>query len=224
VELKYQHDWKVTPQQAISIQKELQKKIITKDSFGEIKQVAGVDVGFEEEGKITRAAIAILDFPSLQLNEVVIGRCKTEFPYVPGLLSFRELPAVIKGLEKLEQLPDLLLCDGQGFAHPRRFGLACHLGLITDIPSLGVGKTRLIGKYQEVPNQKGTWQPLMGKEECIGAVLRTRVNVKPIYISIGHRICLETAIDFVMQCTTRFKLPETTRIAHKYASQTLQTA
>jgi len=224
VELKYQHDWKVTPQQAISIQKELQKKIITKDSFGEIKQVAGVDVGFEEEGKITRAAIAILDFPSLQLNEVVIGRCKTEFPYVPGLLSFRELPAVIKGLEKLEQLPDLLLCDGQGFAHPRRFGLACHLGLITDIPSLGVGKTRLIGNHQHVPNQKGAWQPLMDKEESIGAVLRTRVNVKPIYISIGHRICLETAIDFVMQCTTRFKLPETTRIAHKYASQTLQTA
>ena len=224
MKLKHQHSWKVTPRQAILIQKELQKKIVTNDTFGEIKHVAGVDVGFEEEGKITRAAIAVLDFPSLKLNNVVIGRCKTMFPYIPGLLSFRELPAVIKSLDKLDQLPDLLLCDGQGFAHPRRFGLACHLGLITDIPSLGVGKTRLIGKHQQVPDRKGAWQPLMDKEERVGAVLRTRSNVKPVYISIGHRICLETAIDCVMRCTTRFKLPETTRIAHKYASQTLNTA
>lgn len=139
---------------------------------------------------------------------------------MPGLLSFRELPAVLKAMEQLKQTPDIWLCDGQGYAHPRRFGIACHLGVLTGIPSIGVGKSRLLGTHQPVANQRGAWQPLLDNDEIIGAVLRTRVNVKPVYISVGHRICLESAIDYVMRCTNRYKLPETTRQAHKYASGT----
>ena len=216
--LAHRHAWKVTPKQAIAVQNRLRTRVITRGEFGAISTVAGVDVGFENDGKVTRAAIAVLTFPSLQLQTVSIARCDTSFPYIPGLLSFRELPAVLQALEKLGALPDMFLCDGQGYAHPRRFGIASHLGVLTDIPSIGVGKTRLTGDHKVVPNRRGAWQPLLDNGEIIGAVVRTRVNVKPVFISIGHRIGLETAIHFVLQCTTRFRLPETTRMAHKYAS------
>jgi len=216
--LSCSHSWQVTPQEAVVIQNDLRGKIIMEDNFGRINFVAGVDVGFEDNGRITRAAIAVLEYPSLALHEVSVARCKTSFPYVPGLLSFRELPAVLKALEKLKRLPDMLLCDGQGYAHPRRFGIACHLGLLADLPAIGVGKTRLLGTHDTVANTRGAWQPLLDKNELIGAVLRTRMGVKPIYISTGHRISLRSAIDYVMACTTRFRLPETTRQAHKYAS------
>jgi len=214
------HSWQVTPKEAVEIQKQLRNQVILFDDLGKIDYVAGVDVGFEDGGRVTRAAIAVLDFPLLVLREVSIMRCRTNFPYVPGLLSFRELPAVLQALDKLKQLPDLFLCDGQGYAHPRRFGMACHLGVLTGIPAIGVGKTRLTGQHQPVSNQRGAWQPLLDDNETIGAVLRTRVDVKPIYVSIGHRIRLETAIAYVLCCTTRYKLPETTRMAHKYASGT----
>jgi len=216
----HSHSWNVTSREAVEIQKQLRTQVILQDDLGSIDYVAGVDVGFENDGKVTRAAIAVLEFPSLSLSEISMKRCKTSFPYVPGLLSFRELPAVLRAIELLRQKPDLLLCDGQGYAHPRRFGIACHLGVLTGIPSIGVGKTRLLGSHQPVANQRGAWQPLLDNDETIGAVLRTRVNVKPVYISIGHRISLETAIAYVMRCTTRYKLPETTRQAHKYASGT----
>jgi deoxyribonuclease V len=216
----HSHSWNVAPREAIEIQKRLRTQVNLQDELGNVDYVAGVDVGFEDDGKVTRAAIAVLGFPELNLFETSIARCKTTFPYVPGLLSFRELPAVLKAMEQLKQTPDIWLCDGQGYAHPRRFGIACHLGVLTGIPSIGVGKSRLLGTHQPVANQRGAWQPLLDNDEIIGAVLRTRVNVKPVYISVGHRICLESAIDYVMRCTNRYKLPETTRQAHKYASGT----
>jgi deoxyribonuclease V len=216
----HSHSWNVAPREAIEIQKRLRIQVTLQDELGNVDYVAGVDVGFEDDGKVTRAAIAVLGFPELNLFEISIARCKTTFPYVPGLLSFRELPAVLKAMEQLKQTPDIWLCDGQGYAHPRRFGIACHLGVLTGIPSIGVGKSRLLGTHQPVANQRGAWQPLLDNDEIIGAVLRTRVNVKPVYISVGHRICLESAIDYVMRCTNRYKLPETTRQAHKYASGT----
>jgi deoxyribonuclease V len=216
----HSHSWNVAPREAIEIQKRLRIQVTLQDELGNVDYVAGVDVGFEDDGKVTRAAIAVLGFPELNLFETSIARCKTTFPYVPGLLSFRELPAVLKAMEQLKQTPDIWLCDGQGYAHPRRFGIACHLGVLTGIPSIGVGKSRLLGTHQPVANQRGAWQPLLDNDEIIGAVLRTRVNVKPVYISVGHRICLESAIDYVMRCTNRYKLPETTRQAHKYASGT----
>lgn len=211
--------WPTTVAEARQIQESLRAKVIASDKFGLVRTVAGVDVGFEKDGAVTRAAVVVLDFPGLELRENAIARQRTRFPYVPGYLSFREAPALLAALQKLRTKPDLLLCDGQGLAHPRRFGLACHIGLIADIPSIGVAKSRLIGTFNAVPKAKGGWVPLMDDDEVIGAVLRTRTGVKPVYVSIGHRICLATAIDYVLRCTPRYRLPETTRRAHRLASQ-----
>lgn len=202
----------------MDIQSKLQHRVIKEDDFNKITRIAGIDVGFKASGKITRAAVSVLAFPSLELIETRLASCDTCFPYIPGLLSFRELPAVIKAFNKLQTLPDLCLCDGQGIAHPRRFGIACHLGVMTGLPSIGVGKSRLVGSFGEVPNQRGAWTPLLDKDETIGAVLRTRINVKPVIISTGHRINLSSAIDFVMRCTTRYRLPEPIRMADHRAS------
>jgi deoxyribonuclease V len=215
---KTAHLWDLSPAEAIALQTRLADQVIRQDRLAPPDCIAGVDVGFEEEGKITRAAVAVLAFPSLALIDQATARQETRFPYIPGLLSFREIPAILKALEGLSQAPDLLLCDGQGLAHPRRFGLACHLGLLTDIPAIGVGKTRLIGQHAPLPAAKGSWVPLRDREEVIGAVIRSRTGVKPIYVSIGHRVSLPTAIHYVLAATTRYKLPETTRAAHRLAS------
>ncbi len=212
------HRWDVTPPQAIAIQQELRTRVVTHDVFGEIHFVAGVDVGFEASGTITRAAVAVLRFPELVLHEHSIARRPTSFPYIPGLLSFREVPAILEALNGLTTRPDLLLCDGQGYIHPRRFGLACHLGVLTDLPSIGVGKTPFIGRHAALGDERGDWQPIIDHDEVIGAALRTKPHVQPIYVSIGHRISLQTAIDYVLHCTTKYRLPETTRWAHNLAS------
>ena len=212
------HPWDISPAEAIAIQQQLRGEVVREDRLGPVRHVAGVDVGFEEGGAITRAAVAVLGFPSLELVDHAIFRIPTRFPYVPGLLSFREVPAVIQVLERLTVIPDLLLCDGQGIAHPRRFGIASHLGLLCGIPSIGVAKTRLIGEPVEPPDQRGASVPLRYHGETIGAILRSRPGVKPLYISIGHRISLATALDYVMACVTRYRLPETTRWAHRLAS------
>jgi deoxyribonuclease V len=210
--------WPTTVAEARDIQARLRDQVVRENTLGPVRRVAGVDVGFEDEGKTTRAAVVVLDFPGLTVQEQAISRTPTHFPYVPGYLSFRELPGVMQALEQLRTTPDLVLCDGQGIAHPRRFGLACHLGVITGLPTIGVAKSRLIGQYQEPADHKGSWEPLWDKEEMIGAVLRTRDHVRPLFISTGHRVDLPTAIDYVLRCTTRYRLPETTRWAHKLAS------
>ena len=207
--LRHRHPWDVTTAEAIALQQRLRGEVIDVDCFSRIDTVAGVDVGFEERGAVTRAAVAVLSFPELQLLEYAIARRMTVFPYIPGLLSFREVPAVLDALQRLRRLPDLLLCDGQGRAHPRRFGIACHLG---------VAKSGLVGKYAPLAEEKGSRQVLYDKGEVIGMVLRTRSGVRPLYISVGHRIALETSVDYVLRCTSRYRLPETTRAAHKLAS------
>lgn len=212
------HPWNLSATEAIAVQRELRAHLIPSDRLGPVRRVAGVDVGFEVGGTVTRAAVAVLRYPELELLETAIARRPTTFPYIPGLLSFRELPAVLEALERLNEPPDLLLCDGQGIAHPRRFGIACHLGLLVDIPSIGVAKTRLYGTHEEPPDQRGAWTPLRADGEIIGAVLRTRTGVKPLYVSPGHRIGLETAVAYVMGCCARYRLPETTRHAHRLAS------
>lgn len=216
--LHFEHPWNLSPQEAVALQNELRQHLVIEDRLGPIKHVAGVDVGFEERGSITRAAVAVLSYPGLEPVTTVIVRRPTTFPYIPGLLSFREIPAVLAALKKLDTPPDLLLCDGQGIAHPRRLGIAAHLGLLTDIPSLGVGKSRLFGSHDTVPQKRGAWTPLKHGDEIIGAVLRTRAGVKPVYVSPGHRIDLETALRYVMGCTTQYRLPETTRLADRLAS------
>ena len=218
MKISQRHAWPLNVEEAIAIQEQLRGEVITSDQLEPVQYVAGVDVGFEAGGTISRAAVAVLSFPSLQLQESALARRPTTFPYVPGFLSFREIPAVLDALEKIKNLPDLILCDGQGIAHPRRFGIACHLGLIVDIPTIGVAKSLLIGKHEEVPEQRGNWQPLINRGELIGAVLRTRTGTKPLYVSSGHRVSLPTAIEYVLRCTPKYRLPETTRIADKLAS------
>jgi deoxyribonuclease V len=212
------HAWDVSPKEAVAIQKSLLDRVVLQDDFSEIRTVAGVDVGFEDNNTVTRAAIAVLDIGTLELIESSIARRPTTFPYVPGLLSFREIPAILQAMLKLHAEPDLLLCDGQGIAHPRRLGIAAHLGILTDIPAVGVAKSRLIGTHGELPTEKGSWVPLMDKGEQVGVVLRTRTNAKPLYISPGHRVGIDTAHRLVMKCVTRYRLPETTRQAHQLAS------
>ncbi|MDS4028900.1 MAG: deoxyribonuclease V [Candidatus Contendobacter sp.] len=214
----FSHPWNLDPTAALAVQRELRPHLVLQDRLGPVRRVAGVDVGFEAAGTVTRAAVAVLRYSTLDLLETAIARRPTTFPYIPGLLSFRELPAVLEALAQLREPPDLLLCDGQGIAHPRRLGIASHLGLLVDIPSIGVAKTRLCGMHEEPPNRRGAWTPLHVEGEIVGAVLRTRVGVKPLYISPGHRISLETAIAHVMGCCTRYRLPETTRHAHRLAS------
>jgi deoxyribonuclease V len=214
----HQHPWAVTPAQARAIQNELRAHVIRKDAFGAVKYVAGVDVGFEDGGAVTRAAVVVLSFPDLQLIEQAVAKRPTSFPYVPGLLSFREIPAVLDALAQLNTQPDLLLCDGQGIAHPRRLGIASHLGVLTGWPTIGVAKSLLIGVHAEVPAARGGWAPIGHGDEIIGAALRTRIKVRPVYVSIGHKVSLNSAIDHVMCCTTRYRLPETTRLADRLAS------
>jgi deoxyribonuclease V len=219
MKIHQRHSWQLTLDEAIAIQEELQVEVITEDKFKEpVQYVAGVDMGFEANGTISRAAVAVLSFPDLLLVETSLAYRPTTFPYIPGFLSFREIPAVLDALEKITTIPDIILCDGQGIAHPRRFGIACHLGVLVDIPAIGVAKSLLVGKHEILPETKGSWQPLIHKGETIGAVVRSRTGVKPLYISSGHRVSLPTAIDYVLRCTPKYRLPETTRIADKLAS------
>lgn len=218
MEIPQHHSWPTTVEEAKAIQQQLQPEVITEDQFEEVHYVAGVDVGFEENYTISRAAVAVLSFPDLQLEETAMAQCPTTFPYIPGFLSFREIPVVLKALEKISITPHLIICDGQGIAHPRRFGLACHLGVLIDIPTIGAAKSLLVGQYEALLPEKGCWQPLRHGGEIIGAVVRSRTNVKPLYISPGHRISLLTAIDYVLRCTPKYRLPETTRWADKLAS------
>jgi len=216
--LKAPHRWNLSAPEARAVQERLASRVVRHDDLPPIRSVAGVDVGFEDNGRITRAAVAVLSFPGLQPVTHAIARRKTTFPYIPGLLSFREIPAVLAALRRLTIAPDLLLCDGQGYAHPRRFGIACHLGVITGLASIGVAKTRLIGEYALPANRKGAWTALTQNGEIIGAVLRTRESVKPLFISTGHRVGLESSIAYTLACTPRYRLPETTRRAHALAS------
>jgi deoxyribonuclease V len=211
-------DWPHTPREGIALQLALRDKVETHDRFGEIRRVAGLDVGFESDGRTVRAAVAVLAYPSLAPIAHAIAHRPVEFPYVPGLLSFRETPALLDALAKLDRKPDLLLCDAHGFAHPRRFGLACHIGVLTGIPSIGVAKTLLVGTHAAVPAARGAHRPIRDRGETIGAALRTRTGVAPVYVSIGHRVSLESAIAFVLACAPRYRLPETTRAAHRLAS------
>jgi deoxyribonuclease V len=210
--------WDVSPAQARAIQDRLRDQVIRADELGTVHRVAGTDVAFEQRGRVTRAAAVVLSFPDLELIEHALIRRPTRFPYVPGLLSFREIPAVLDALARLRTTPDLILCDGQGIAHPRRLGLASHLGVVTGLPTVGVAKSRLIGEHAEPGRAKGSRVPLLDGDEIIGVVLRTRTDVRPVYVSIGHRVSLETAVRYTLACVTRYRLPETTRWADKLAA------
>jgi deoxyribonuclease V len=212
------HPWPQTESEALAIQEKWRSQVKTTSDLSSVNYVAGVDLAYSADDTITKAAIVVLSFPDLQLCDRAIALRPTTFPYIPGFLSFREVPAVLDAWEKLKICPDLLLCDGQGLAHPRRFGLACHLGVLTNIPAIGVAKSRFIGQHEALGENRGSWQPLIDQGEIVGAVVRSRTGVQPIYVSIGHRLDLSTAIDYVLQCTPKYRLPETTRLADRLAS------
>lgn len=204
----------------MAIQERLRSRVVRRNRIGRrVRRVAGVDVAFEKGGTVTRAAVVVLSWPGLEVVDAAVARRETSFPYVPGLLSFRELPAVLDAAERLTCWPDLWLCDGQGIAHPRRFGIASHLGVLLDTPAIGVGKSRLVGEHDEPGPKRGGWAPLMDDRERIGAVLRTRDGVRPLYISVGHRIALPTAVNWVLRCAPKYRLPETTRQADRLAGE-----
>ncbi|MCX7789817.1 MAG: deoxyribonuclease V [Chloroflexaceae bacterium] len=202
----------------MALQERLRHQVLLADDFGPLRTVAGVDVGFEEGGAVARAAVVVLDFDSLVPVAHALARRPVTFPYVPGLLSFREAPAILEALAHLPAPPDLLICDGQGIAHPRRFGIACHLGLLSGLPAIGCAKSLLVGFHAPVPDARGARAPLLHQREQVGWVLRTRPGVKPVYISPGHRVSLASSADLALRLVTRYRLPEPIRYAHNLAS------
>ncbi|MNI26057.1 Endonuclease V [compost metagenome] len=205
------HSWDISEAEAIKLQQELSLKVVQEDQLSKVSYVAGVDVAYSKQSDTLIAAVVVLETTSLNVVESVVVEDSVHFPYVPGLFSFRELPPVMKAFEQIKTLPQLVVCDGQGFAHPRRFGLASHLGVLFDIPTIGCGKTRLLGDYNEPALQRGASSALVDQSEVIGTVLRTQDHVKPIFVSIGHRISLHTASDWVLKLSPQYRLPETTR-------------
>jgi len=209
--------WPRSPAEARQLQERLRGQVVTEDQLGVVRRVAGVDAHYGTDR--IWAAVVVMTMPDLVTIESVQIDRPLAFPYVPGLLSFREAPAILDAMRRLSNRPDLLLVDGQGLAHPRRFGLACHLGVLGDVPTIGVAKSCLIGAYQQPGVERGAWSELVDRGETIGAVLRTRSAVRPVFVSIGHRISLKTAIDFVLRCTDRFRLPEPIRAADALSRQ-----
>lgn len=213
------HPWPASVAEALAVQAGLRRQVILEDDWEAIHTVAGVDVSYDRDGKTCRAAVVVLRLPELTLLESAVASQSVSFPYVPGLLAFRELPAALAALKRLATAPDLLLCDGHGYAHPRRFGLACHLGLVSNLPAIGVAKNRLVGQHAAVAPERGAWQPLLDEGEIIGAVLRTRSGIRPVYVSVGYRVSLPTAIQTVLRCTAQYRLPEPIRRAHRLAAR-----
>jgi deoxyribonuclease V len=208
------HSWNVNPNEAVSIQKNLAAMVSSCDESYMPHFIAGADISIDRLRTKATAAVVVLRYPELELVNSIVIDDKIGFPYIPGLLSFREAPLILQAFQKLEKDFDLLLVDGQGVAHPRRMGLASHLGLILDKPTIGCAKSRLIGTYREPPNDVGRWTGLVDEGDLIGAVLRTRKGAKPIYVSIGNKISLPSAIDWTLACCHGYRIPEPLRLAH----------
>jgi deoxyribonuclease V len=214
MEIPDKHPWNVTYKEAVRIQKCLKDKVILKKINKRIKYVAGLDVSYAKGSNKMWAGVIVLDFPSLGKTEERWSQKKVSFPYIPGLLSFREIPALINALRKIEIEPDLIFCDGQGIAHPRGLGLASHLGVLLNKPTIGCAKSLLVGKYNQVGEHKGDYVYLRHQNRVIGAVVRTKSKVKPIFISPGYGIMLNDCIKFVLETCLTYRIPEPTRQAH----------
>lgn len=209
------HDWDLNPLQARQLQEKLKGQIVLRSLEKKTEFVAGLDCSLDKRRELIFAAAVVFSFPELELVETAAAQLPLIFPYVPGLLSFREIPVCLEAVKKVKRKVDLWLIDGQGIAHPRRMGLASHLGLFLNTPTIGCAKSRLIGTYEEPGKRKSDYSWLYDKDEKIGAVLRTRDKVKPLFISPGHLCNFEDAIYYTLTCTTKFRLPEPTRIAHQ---------
>jgi len=211
------HSWEVTPQEAIKIQKDLKSKISLKKSFSKIDKIAGADVSYYQNKMI--AGVIIFEFPNLKTIEKQSFISPVNFPYIPGLLTFREGPSLLEAFKKIKITPDVILFDGHGIAHPRRMGIATHLGLFLDKPTIGCAKSRLSGKYTSVEEGKGDYVLLKEGEEILGVVLRTRKKVNPIFVSPGHKIDLPNSIEIILECIVKYRLPVPVREAHIFVNQ-----
>ena len=215
---KIEHRWDLSPKEAIAIQRALADRITPRDTGQDYETIAGIDVGLRKG--FAHAAVVVMTLPDLAIVERAHAKRAVSYPYIPGLLTFREAPVILEALTRLATTPDLLMFDGQGYAHPRRMGLATHLGILLDHPSIGCAKSRLCGTYEEPPAERDHYSFLRDGDEVIGAVVRTRTRVKPVFVSVGNNISLDTAIRIVLHCSVRYRLPEPTRWAHRFASQT----
>ncbi len=210
-----EHRWDLSPKEAVALQRRMADRVVRECRPERVTTVAGIDVSVKNDTAV--AAVVVLDYPSLDVLDSALAHRTVTFPYIPGLLSFREGPVIIKALEKLSRPPDRLIFDGQGIAHPRRLGIASHIGLLVDLPAIGCAKSRLCGRHEEPGRERGSRAPLVDRGETIGAVVRTKTGVKPVFVSVGHLMDLASSIDFVLNCCRGFRLPETTRLAHRLA-------
>jgi len=208
------HEWEVSTARAREIQLSLAKRVVTENEVITPRFIVGIDISAPDAQGVARGAVVVLRYPEFSIVEVKVAESKITFPYIPGLLSFREAPLILAACEKLCNIPDLILIDGQGVAHPRRFGLASHVGLFLDLPTIGCAKSILCGRYQPLGEEAGSHAELLDNGELIGAALRTKSRVKPIYVSVGHKIDLASALQWVMKCCHGYRIPEPTRLAH----------
>lgn len=212
-------DWNVTPQEAQEIQNRLRSQVRVEPlDVPALRTAAGADLSFDKGSETVFAGVVVLDLQGVAVIEKAGVRTQAKFPYIPGLLSFRETPPILEAWAKLSVRPDALICDGQGLAHPRRFGIACHLGLLLDLPTVGCAKSILAGHHGPVGPEPGDWAPLIHRGETVGAALRTRVGVSPVFVSVGHRCDLASAIALVRRCAGPTRVPETTRHAHLFVN------
>jgi deoxyribonuclease V len=209
------HDWPQNASDAIALQKKLAGGLVLEDRHGKLQTVAGIDCSYDIQSNLSFSVVTVMRLDDLKPIKTVRAQLPTEFPYIPGLLSFREIPVILEALKKLDTMPDLLMVDGQGIAHPRRLGIAAHLGVMLDWPTVGVAKSLLCGSYTEPGLNKGDRSDLFHKNEKIGCVLRSKEKCKPLFISPGHRVSLDSAVDLTLRCLTKYRLPEPTRIADK---------
>jgi deoxyribonuclease V len=218
---KLYHKTPPSREEAVVIQRELQKKVIIQNGFKEIKRVAGADLAPIKGVEKLVCGIIVFSYPELEEIERVSAVVEEQFPYIPGLLAFREGPAIIEAFKKLQNKPEFIMVDGQGIAHPRGFGIASHVGVLLDIPAIGVAKQRLYGKHNEPPDSAGGWTPLTKphKGNTIGAVVRTKKGTKPVFVSIGHKMDLSTAVRLTLTCTKGFRIPEPTRQADIFVAK-----
>jgi len=209
------HRWDISPAEAADLQRQLRSRLILEDAFGQLRLVAGADIALDCRENVGFGGVVVFSFPELELVEFATAVRPLTFPYVPGLLAFREAPVLLAAFERLRETPDLVVFDAHGYAHPRRLGLASHLGLVLDTPSVGCAKSVLVGRYEEPGQERGSWTPLVDKNETIGAALRTRTRVKPVFVSVGHRVSLPTAVRLMFACSSGYRVPLPTREADK---------
>ena len=212
------HDWAMQPKDAVQLQHELRDRVLLRPLDREVKTIAGADISFDKYSPTLFAGIVVLALPSLDVVEEAGVEAKVQFPYVPGLLSFREIPPLLEAWRRLRTTPDAIMLDGQGIAHPRRFGIACHMGLVAGVPSFGCAKSVLVGTYEEPAPERGAWTPMVHRRETVGAALRTKPRVRPVYVSPGHLIDLQDSIRLALACNGGYRQPEPTRLAHHFVN------